>query len=585
LFAYYKPPQLGHYLLSVIATFSGLIAVQLIMLKWRNRPILFHALIGVVAVYLVITVAASVAFFYFNGFFPNYYTLEYFRTEPKSAMVLLRDSVNLLDLFLFALTTVFFFVAFRWVIRRSNQSRLKLWFVITGLVFVSSFSYLIYRHKKYDQCYTLDTNVSASFLRHVFELRKERKFEGRGLGKRQPLTLENSKEKTDLNVLVILCESLRKQNLGPYGYAKNTTPELDRFIAENNRKTFVFQEPYSVSSTTMLAVPAVLSGIAPYQSPELFYKQPLIWEFGRAVGARTFFLSSHTMEWYHFDRYYANEKLDYFWNKETSGKPFFNDLGIDDKFTIWELCKQMTGREPFFGVVQLNSTHYPYKIPASSVKWKGSFEDEYNNAIRYQDSLLGKVFDQLKRKGKLENTVIIFTSDHGESLKDHNNIGHVDSYYAEAISIPLIVYLPEKAIGKINTDQLRRNRRKMVSNIDIAPSLVDLLGLQGGLHKKNALANYSGYSLFSKIPDDRVLITMNNNEVARFKVGISVLGNGWHYLHRMNCVPNRQELYFTKWDKKEQFNLFGRKGKMQVKTFYQELTKYESCKKYLPKKD
>ena len=125
----------------------------------------------------------------------------------------------------------------------------------------------------------------------------------------------------------------------------------------------------------------------------------------------------------------------------------------------------------------------------------------------------------------------------------------------------------------------------MVSNIDIAPTIVELLGLKGELHKKNALANYSGYSLFTKIPDDRVLITMNNNEVARFKVGLSVLGNGWHYLHRMNCVPNRQELYHTKWDKKEQFNLFGRKGKMQVKTFFQELSKYESCKKYLPKKD
>jgi len=291
------------------------------------------------------------------------------------------------------------------------------------------------------------------------------------------------------------------------------------------------------------------------------------------------------MEWYHFDRFYKNEKLDFKWNAETSKQPFFNDLGIDDAFTIRQLNRQFLSKKPFFGVVQLNATHYPYKVPEKAVKWKGRFEDEYNNAIRYQDSLLGSVFDQLRKTGKIQNTVIVFTSDHGESLKDHNNIGHVDSYYAEAISIPLIVYIPRELQRGLNMSDFRNNRERTVSNIDIAPTLVELLGMKDQFQRKNLYENYSGYSLFSQIPDDRTIITMNNNQVARFKVGLSVIGQGWHYLHRMNCVPNRQELYFLKWDKTEQFDQLGIKGSVPLKHLLSEAAKYKICKKYLPTKE
>jgi glucan phosphoethanolaminetransferase (alkaline phosphatase superfamily) len=540
-------------------------------------------LIFLATLFILVTIAASVSFFYFNGFFPNYYTLEYFRTEPKSAMVLLRDSVTWIDLLLFSIFGILIFLLFKWVVEKTQISQIGKSLFLFGTIFFLSFGYLVLRHRKYDQCYTMDTNFSASFVRHILELSKERKFEGRGLGYRKPIPLDAERHRTEINVLVILCESLRKQNLGPYGYIE--TPNLDLFMKTNRSSTFLFEQAYSVSSTTMLAVPAVLSGIGPYQSPELFYSQPLIWDLGRAVGARTFFLSSHTMEWYHFDRYYANEKLDFKWNAETSKQPFFNDLGIDDAFTIKELNRQFNTGDPFFGVVQLNATHYPYRVPEKAVKWKGRFEDEYNNAIRYQDSLLGSVFDQLMKSGKMENTVIVFTSDHGESLKDHNNIGHVDSYYAETISIPLILHVPEKIQQKLNMNTLKSNLKKTVSNIDIAPTLVELLGLKDQFQSKKLLDNYSGYSLFSQIPDNRIVISMNNNEVARFKVGLSIIGQGWHYLHRMNCVPNRQELYFTKWDHKERFDQFGLKGKGILKYFFNLAGKYKECENYLPKKD
>ena len=89
-----------------------------------------------------------------------------------------------------------------------------------------------------------------------------------------------------------------------------------------------------------------------------------------------------------------------------------------------------------------------------------------------------------------------------------------------------------------------------MSNIDIAPTIIDVLGLRKNKQIDPLLKNYTGYSLLKSIPQERAIITMNNNEVARFKVGISIVKNGWHYLHKMNNVPHREELYFLKKDKR-----------------------------------
>jgi glucan phosphoethanolaminetransferase (alkaline phosphatase superfamily) len=441
--------------------------------------------------------------------------------------------------------------------------------------------------KKYDQCLTVDTNFSAAITRHLFDFETQRTFKGKGLGARNPIYLKKLDEHRDFNVLVILFESMRKHDLQPYGYQRSTTPNLQQFQKDHPDEFFVFKHPYAVSTTTMLAVPAVLTGIGPFQEPKVFYSQPMIWEYGTILNYRTFFLSSHTFKWYRFDRFYAKERLDHIWSKEKSKKEFFNDLGINDIHTINHLNEKVRekGERPFFGVVQLNATHYPYKIPNKFKKWKGTFLDEYDNSMYYQDYVLGKLFAELKRTGKLENTVIIFTSDHGESLKDHNNIGHVDSYYAETISVPLMIYLPENVRPDLKRDQLKRNRTKNVSTIDIAPTIIDLLDLRKEKQMQEVWRNYTGYSLFGPIPDKRSLIIMNNNEVARFKVGISMIYGDLHYIHRMNIVPNRVELYNIKKDPKETKNLMEQVSARDLRELMERIGEYEICSKYLPSKD
>jgi glucan phosphoethanolaminetransferase (alkaline phosphatase superfamily) len=585
LLGYYKPKQLTAYGLSLIAALSIYFFSVYCLQRLRRRKWAYWPLLILYTVYIVVAVIASYLFFVFNGFYPNYYTFEYFKNEPLSAFVLLKDSVNLTDMLLFSIGFSGLLWYFRKITNETNRFNTRLSFSLTGLLALTGLILGSGFIKKYDQCLIVDTNFSSAIIRHVIDYDPNPSFKGKGLQARTPIDLPKVGKPKPFNVLVILCESLRNQNLGPYGYERPTTPHLDQFQKENSNNLFVFEKPYSVSTTTMLAVPGVLTGTGAYQEPEVFYSQPFIWDYAKMLNYHTFFLSSHTMKWYRFDRFYANAQLDYTWNKETSGKPFFNDLGVDDKHTINAFKQHVLQKkdDPFFGVVQLNATHYPYRIPKKYQKWSGTFVDEYDNSIFYQDALLGELFASLKDSGLLENTVILLTSDHGESLKDHNNIGHVDSYYIETISVPLLLYVPQKIAGTLPQATIRENCKRAVSTIDIAPTIVDLLDLEEEPSLSNIRKEFTGFSLFKPVPKDRCILTMNNSKIARFKVGLSILQNDLHYIHRMNIVPNRAEVYHVGRDPKEANDLAPFIQRKRLASMFRYMKQFPITEKYLPK--
>ena len=95
---------------------------------------------------------------------------------------------------------------------------------------------------------------------------------------------------------------------------------------------------------------------------------------------------------------------------------------------------------------------------------------QYDSEIRYCDDSLGKFFETLKSMGLWDDTAIIITSDHGESMTEHHvYFGH-HGIYDCILYVPLIIRLPNG--GKPN------NRiEDMFQHIDIAPTICDILGL------------------------------------------------------------------------------------------------------------
>ncbi len=107
-----------------------------------------------------------------------------------------------------------------------------------------------------------------------------------------------------------------------------------------------------------------------------------------------------------------------------------------------------------------------------SVKHKLTYDEarsEYGFEVEYVDREIGRLMATLESRGWVDDTLIIFTADHGEGLGDHNHFGHIDQLYDTLLSVPLIMVapgiLPE---GRVVSQS--------VSLVDIFPTIAELVG-------------------------------------------------------------------------------------------------------------
>ena len=137
----------------------------------------------------------------------------------------------------------------------------------------------------------------------------------------------------------------------------------------------------------------------------------------------------------------------------------------------WETTR---GRRPFFAFLNFYDAHLPYDPPA---EWSSKFSaratalDRYDGAIAYMDHEVGRVLNELGRRGILDNTVVIIASDHGEGFGEHGLYGHGNSLYRPELHVPLIVRYPARAPAGWRVES-------PVSLRDVGATLVDLTGLR-----------------------------------------------------------------------------------------------------------
>ena len=106
-------------------------------------------------------------------------------------------------------------------------------------------------------------------------------------------------------------------------------------------------------------------------------------------------------------------------------------------------------------------------LPADEVLVR-QFNDYYLNCIQDQDNTLMGLLTELERLGMMENTIIIFTSDHGEMAGAHGLKGKGNFMYDDNIHVPFILYHPEIAGGQ--------RVGAVTSHLDILPTIVDTAG-------------------------------------------------------------------------------------------------------------
>ena len=182
-----------------------------------------------------------------------------------------------------------------------------------------------------------------------------------------------------------------------------------------------------------------------------------------------------------FDMVVARKSIEFINKRAEDGKNFFLHIGFEKPhppFTTTQKYLDMHNPKDY----QLPNTFddwykkgkYPWvpnwlhtDIPKNLEKVQNSMA-AYNACITEVDDMIGRVVQTLKDKGLYENTIIIYTTDHGDHLFEHGLRGK-HNMYQDAINIPFIVSFPKRFKQNITNNSI-------VSLIDIMPTLADLVG-------------------------------------------------------------------------------------------------------------
>ena len=320
------------------------------------------------------------------------------------------------------------------------------------------------------------------------------------------------------NILIVVNESWGKDGVWLYKGKNDCMPNLRNWIESENDNFTVFKNAFANASATAISVPSILTGVAPWESSAKLHSMPFLWDWAKAAGYRTMLVSSQYYKWANFDNFFFSPGPDYRRTADQTTLLPANDFGVDDIEMSSYFEEQMSKKssEPFFAILQTNTLHSPFQQTCDSVKNECKFPSRYENALFILDAYFLRIKELLERLDVLDNTLVIFTSDHGDSDKLIHKPGRIVSFYDEVISIPILVRTP-KSWNTENPklfNNLKENARHNIANIDVAPTIVQFLGYTS---KDKEYQKFVGKSLFTKIDSTRIFYALNTNETRKWQ--------------------------------------------------------------------
>jgi len=263
------------------------------------------------------------------------------------------------------------------------------------------------------------------------------------------------------NVLLISVDTLRADHLGTYGYARPTSPNIDRFASD----AVVFLRAFSQASKTWDSVPSFLTGLYPsnlprdYEHERVRRKPEFVYYLRDSVGliAEAFAAAGYSTSAF-------------------VSVAVLRTMGLERGFQRYQRARNPTRAakkllakmsRPFMLWLHYVSPHAPYKQRRGHDFGKEAI-DRYDSEIAFEDSQIATVLAALAEAGAADSTVVILTSDHGEEFGEHGGFNHTRKHYRELLHVPLIVKIPGVAPARVHD---------VVELVDIVPTLHELCGL------------------------------------------------------------------------------------------------------------
>jgi arylsulfatase A-like enzyme len=410
------------------------------------------------------------------------------------------------------------------------------------------------------------------------------------------------------NVLLIIVDTLRSDHLSGYGYGRVTSPNLDRLAREG----VLFESAFAAAPWTLPSHASLLTGRYPHaheadeMGEVMDRKYPVLPEILGARGYLTAAFSGNTFlfsrsmgfgrGFIHFEDCF--ESLDgmlsrTIWGREITARLLKHSLLPAGKRPGWRNAADINRNvlhwldrqpgKPFFIAINYFDLHDPQLLPAShrtrfntpadqdrsgqthspasserpeaeldAYNSPIAYVDAYDSAVAYIDEQFGDLLEKLRSRGRLENTLIIVTSDHGELLGEHGLFSHRRSLYRAEIQVPLIFWWPSSVPGgtRVGTP---------ISTVHVASTVMALLGEQqqsffppeslDALWKPDAGPHWP--LPLAELAADPYTVWQRKapNYYGWLK---SVVGSRWHYILHEKFGP---ELYEWRTDLGEQNNL------------------------------
>ncbi len=356
------------------------------------------------------------------------------------------------------------------------------------------------------------------------------------------------------NLLLVTLDTTRADRLGCYGYGAARTPAIDRLAADGVRAT----DAVTAAPITLPSHATILTGLYP---PAHGVRDNGTYALGddavtlaerlHAAGYRTQAIVSALVLNRRYNLAQGFDGYDDDLWSENQPKLFLIRSRPGPK-TAARALRWLEGwseekpRRPFFLWMHLFDAHQPYTAPMAE---RLRYSNPYDAEIAVLDTAVGEVLDELRHQGILDDTLVVVTADHGESLGEHGEKTHALFIYDATVRVPLLLRYPRLLpAGKVYAGPVR--------TVDVVPTVLAALGLPGGeeTQGKNLLPALRG----DEPPPD--LAQYSESLLAQVGFGMSPLFGLRHGGYKWIRAP-KPEVYDLRRDPHERTNLYPREAR------------------------
>ncbi|MFK7987750.1 MAG: sulfatase-like hydrolase/transferase [Sandaracinaceae bacterium] len=278
------------------------------------------------------------------------------------------------------------------------------------------------------------------------------------------------------NVVLIMLDALRPDHLSFAGYARPTTPRLDRFFED----AVFFDNAYTAAPSTRFAMTAAFTGQDPRRAPH------------RDLGGNRFELSADANTFaealseagYQSQGYSISYVLQHNrglgqgfddWDSPWPSREWRSIYPVAAERTTDASLRALadfegTEAEPYLLFSHYRCTHDPY-IAYDEFPYGRRAIDRYDSALSYCDQQIGRLLDGIAERPDHDRTTVVVFSDHGEMFGEHELTSHGNSLYENDVRIVLAARVPTVRGRRVRTPVLLT---------DLAPTVRQLAGLEPG---------------------------------------------------------------------------------------------------------